>query len=244
MCNTQNDQSAQSCKYCGYIFEDFSTATTTGVNTSSLSSSTQPESFESTIPAPRAPDFSTIPAAQSTVSTGSPLFVVTRSLLGSFLPALLYLLVFTFLGLITFSISSIIYIAFFVIIAIVPTLFSPRKYEFYDSSLRIHKIIGGDTEYPYSEITLYGSRGAGRRSQIILTVTGKRGGITIPGNPTNQELGKDLNQFLETKVKKNNPPKPEQQIPQEGVTTAEENQESAPPATAAGSSDSYDTTQQ
>jgi hypothetical protein len=243
MCNTQNDQSAQSCKYCGYIFEDFSTATP-GVNTSSFSSQQQPENFESTSPAPRETSFSTIPASQSTLSSGTPLFVVTRSLLASFLPALLYLLVFVFLGLITFSISSIIYIAFFVVIALVPSLFSPRKYEFYDSSLKIHKIIGGDTEYPYSEMTLYGSRGVGRRGQIILSVTGKKGGITIPGNPMNQELGKDLNQFLETKAKKYNPPKTDhQQTSEQSETTMiEENQENA---TATSSSDNnYDTARQ
>lgn len=134
--------------------------------------------------------------------------MVSRSILTALLPALLYLLVFTFLGFISFSISSILYLAFFIVIALVPTLFSPRKYEFYDNSLKIHKIIGGDTEHSYSDMTLYGIRGMGRRSQITLVVTGKRGATVIPGNPTNQELGKDLYQFLETKLKKYNP-KPE-----------------------------------
>ena len=217
MCNTLNDQNAQSCKYCGYIFENFNTnlldAATSSSNISPPASfSTQLPLSESTTISTQSEgttsSFSTIPAAQSTISTGTPLYVVSRSIFTALLPALHYLLVFTFLGFISFSISSVLYLAFFIVIALVPTLFSPRRYEFYDNSLKVHKIVGGDTEHSYSDMTLYGVRGIGRRSQITLVVTGKRGATVIPGNPINQELGKDLYQFLETKLKKYNP-KPE-----------------------------------
>ncbi len=104
-----------------------------------------------------------------------------------------------------FSILSIVVILVFVLIAILPVLLSPRSYEFYDSSLKIHKIVGGDSEIPYSGLTLYEAATTGRRPQVVMTVAGQRRPIVIQGNPTNKETGQTLNQFLGTRLKKYNP---------------------------------------
>jgi hypothetical protein len=205
MCGTKNNEDATSCKSCGYIFEDFSTSDVSNF-ASSVSTPEQPtatppldtDSFSDT----------SIPA-----STDSPLFVVSRSLLGSVLPLVIYLLFILFFGLLS-SPVFIGLIAIFVLMTIVPVLTSPRKYEFYDSSLRIHKIIGGDSEIAYSNLTLYESP-KGRRAQIVLAVEGQRRPMIISGNPMNNELREDLNQFLEKKLKKYNPKPSEQESTQD-----------------------------
>jgi hypothetical protein len=202
MCNTSNDQSAQSCKYCGYIFEDFSN---TGVNSPSPQWG-QPSNNSF----PVAPT-DTFAAPSPTVSTGAPLFVVSKSLLSAILPGIIYL-VFIFLfttagGLNIYSLGVII---LFIVIAFVPSLFAPRKYEFYDGSLRITKIIGKDSEIQYSELEIHDNP-MKRRPQIILSAVGQRRSIIIPGNPTNDQLGEDLNKFLQKKVKKHNSHPGEQQ---------------------------------
>jgi hypothetical protein len=206
MCNTQNDQNAQSCKYCGYIFENFDTP---GVSTSSWGSSSQnPETSPSSFNRMPSSDISTTPTTAippTPISTGSPLFVVSRSMLGSLLPAIFYLAFLFFTNaLSTLGIFSILLIAVFFLIAIVPVLFTPRKYMFYETSLRIHKTVGRDAEIPYSSLILY-DYAMGRRQQLVLSVEGQRRQILIPGNPKNQELGQDLKQFLEQRVKKYNP---------------------------------------
>ncbi len=65
----------------------------------------------------------------------------------------------------------------------------------------MHKIIGGDSEIPYTGLEVYDYR-AGRKPRIVLSAAGQRRPIVISGNPMNKELGEDLNQFLSKKVKK------------------------------------------
>jgi len=72
------------------------------------------------------------------------------------------------------------------------------------------KVIGGSSEIPYSDLEIL-DYSKGRRPQIILATKGQRRRILIPGNPTNGELGVDLNQFLEKKLKKFEPHPREQQ---------------------------------
>ena len=228
MCGTLNDQNAQSCKYCGYLFEDYSSTAGGGVQ----SSASSPQSGRWQAPAP---DVSTIPpiepstatpstasmpspssssmdsfqqapsSATSTATNGTALFVVNRSLLSSLVPSLAYLVFLLLInGLTSFDIVSVGLLVVFALIAVVPVLFSPRKYEFYDNALRIHKIVGGDIEIPYSDLTLYDSpaQQSRRREQIVLQQTGKGRPLVIPGNPTNSQLGQNLKQFLGTKLKK------------------------------------------
>jgi hypothetical protein len=66
------------------------------------------------------------------------------------------------------------------------------------------KIIGRDSEIPYSELEIR-DYSKGRRPRIILSAAGQGRSIVIPGNPTNGELGEDLNQFLQKKLKKFDP---------------------------------------
>ncbi len=214
MCGTMNKERAQSCKYCGYLFEDPSnqsvwTSTNSGYPPSQQKEE-QPPSSIATIPPASASDGFHIPPSSTTLS-GSPLFVVSKPLLASILPSIGYLVFFLLLSSITtISFDSIALIAVFVLILFLPVLFTPRKYEFYDSSVRIHKTIGGDSEILYSEMAIY-DRPIGRRPKIFLSVPGRRGPMAIPGNPMNKELGEDLNQFLRKKVKKYTPQSGNQQ---------------------------------
>jgi hypothetical protein len=189
MCGTQNDPDAETCKSCGYIFEDFSS---TGV-----SSPAQWGKPRDTSP-PATDNFSQPPR----VSTDAPLFVVSKSLLGSLVPGIVYLLFISFFVVGTnFSIYSLGIIAIFILIGFLPVLFSTRSYEFFDGSLRMNKIIGASSEITYSDLEIR-NISKGRRVQIILSAAGQRRAIVIPGNPTNRELGEDLIQFLEKKLKK------------------------------------------
>ncbi len=213
MCGTQNDQNAQSCKYCGYLFEDFGT---TGADTPSFSAPLQtpqePTVYNVATSSETNPP-SALPDSTPSMSSDSPLFVVSRSLIASVVPSIIYLAFVAAIGLFTLSLYAIGYLAFFFLIAFVPALFSPRKYEFFDSSLRIHKTIGGDSDIAYSDLTLYDSR-TGRRPRIVLSAAGQRRSIIISGNPTNSQLGQSLSQFLEGKLKKYNPKETTEQNPQ------------------------------
>jgi len=204
MCGTMNDQNAQSCSFCGYIFEDFGSGTVSSGSASSsndTSASIQNDNINK-VPTP-ADQVSTIPSSTSTVSTGSPLFVVTRSFLATILPSLIYLFLIFAVGIYSgFSYYSILLVVLFLIIAVLPSLFSPRRFEFYDNSLKTHKIIGGDAEIPYSSLTMLDSPIRGRSQQIALSVAGQRRPIVINKNPKNQDLGVDLRQFLTSKLKK------------------------------------------
>ena len=195
MCNTLNEQDAQSCKYCGYIFEDFSNSTV--INPSPMPEQQPPSDSFSPLPIDTTP-------IQPTISTGSALFTVSKSIFSSLVPGIIYLL---FVALISsasgFSIYSLGVIVIFILVALAPILFAPRNYEFYDDSLRITKIIGNATNIPYADLEIrdYPSN---RRPRIILSVVGKRRSIIIPGNPTSAQLGEDLNQFLHKKLKNYN----------------------------------------
>jgi hypothetical protein len=193
MCNTQNDANAQYCKSCGYIFEDFS-------NTGTMTNPT-PHQLEqpSNDFSPSVENSSQTPP---TTSTDFPLFVVSRPILTSLTPGILYIIIISFFASATgFGLYSLGVIAIFILLGTLPVLFGPRKYEFYNDSLRIKKMVGGQSEIPYSNLEIHDYQ-EGRRPRIILSETDERRAITIPGNPTNNELGEDLNQFLHKKLKK------------------------------------------
>jgi hypothetical protein len=223
MCGTKNDANAQACSFCGYIFEDYSSTGSNAVTSSTGSFSSMPsalpqpskqaasspsrgydapprvDSPDQTNPIPATPSYSSNPSANS---LSTPLFVVSRSLLATLAPTIGYLVfiaLFTLIG--GLSLITIAVVVVFLIAAVVPSLFSPRRFEFYDNSLRMHKTIGSDTEIQYSDLSLYDVP-QGRRSRITLSAAGQNRPIVIPGNPTNKELGMDLNQFLNSKLKK------------------------------------------
>jgi hypothetical protein len=131
------------------------------------------------------------------------LYVVSRSILGSIIPAIVYLVLIFSIGLFSgFTLYSIVLVIVFMLIAVIPGLFTPRRFEFYDSSLKTHKTVGGDTEIPYSDLKLVDNQFRGRGNQILLSVAGQRRPLIIGKNPTNQSLGMDLKQFLTSKLKK------------------------------------------
>ncbi|MHB8567737.1 MAG: zinc ribbon domain-containing protein [Nitrososphaerales archaeon] len=199
MCGTQNDQDAKACKYCGYIFEDFSSA---GMNN----------------PVPRQSQSSSLPPADMpnvppATSTGTPLFVASKSILASLAPGIFYLaFIFLINSATSFSVYSVGLIALFIAVGFVPILFTSRKYEFYDGSLRMVKIIGGSSEIPYSDMVIHDSP-AKRKPRIVLSAVGQRRPFMIPGNPTNEQLGEDLNQFLHKKLKTYDPHAGKQEQP-------------------------------
>ncbi len=204
MCGTSNDKNAQSCKYCGFLFEDFASS---GIRTGSASTNPfppptqeqQPQSINA-IPAPSVTDTFGMPTPITSI--GAPLYTVSKSLLGSIVPSIVYLVFILFVtATTTFSLFSVAFITIFILISILPALFTSRKYEFFETSLRMHKIIGGDSEIPYTALEVRDYR-AGRRPQIVLLAAGQKRPIVISGNPTNKELGLDLNQFLGKKLKR------------------------------------------
>lgn len=208
MCGTMNDQNAQSCSFCGYLFEDYGTGTVNQSAPQNTSPQSTPLGTENTpidTGLNKIPETSNrIPTLPSISSTGSsPLFVVSRSILGTLVPSIIYLFLIAALGLFsTFNLYSIILVLVFVLFALVPSLMSPRRFEFYDGSMKVHKIIGGDSEYSYSNMSMldYGARG--RSQQMVLSVAGQRRPLVIGKNPKNSELGIDLKQFLNSKLSK------------------------------------------
>ncbi len=207
MCGTVNDANAQSCTFCGYLFEDYGTGTVTPPRGDASSVS---ENSLKNIPPPM-DETSEPPVASYTSSTmpstGTPLYLVSRSLVSTIVPSLVYLVFIGFVGLASgFSLYTLALVAFFLIVALVPALFTPRRFEFYDDSLKIHKTIGGDSEIPYSQLSMVDYSPRGRGNQIVLSSSGQRRPIVIPKNPTNQNLNMDLKQFLTGKLKKSPTP--------------------------------------
>lgn len=215
MCGTKNSQDALTCKSCGFNLESLRTTYASDVSRPVEEGpiiDTSPPLDTNPIPKPfdansNPKPFDTNPIPTSTIppiSSGSPLFVVSKSLIGSILPIMAYLVFISIFGLFS-SPAFISLIAIFILISVVPMLTSPRRYEFYDESLRMHKIVGGDSDISYSALTLHGSDTGARRAQIVVSVEGQRRPFVIPGNPMNKELGQDLYQFLSVKLKKNKP---------------------------------------
>jgi len=227
MCGTLNEENAQSCSFCGYLFEDYSTA---NLNQSQHQRPPQGATYGDATNSSKLPDQSTTPSRDYTSdNSGSPLFTVNRSIWGTIIPSVIYLVLISALGLYSsFSLYSLVLIAFFLLIAVVPALLAPRRFEFYDGSMKVHKTIGGDAEYPYSAVSMvdYSNQRRGNKS-IVLNVAGQGRPLVIGKNPTNQQLGVDLRQFLSQKLEKND--QPNSRKPNE--TTANSTDAEPPPGT-------------
>jgi hypothetical protein len=267
MCSTKNSPDAQSCTYCGYIFENFDAGglsaekSRAGVNVinpgfgwprdpkeesqgqlqenpaaspaeergrssadaPSSSTITWPNSESSSSPSPSTIGYGTLPppppssssspsssSPSTTISTSSPLFVVSKSLVVLLVPALAYLVIISITDFFSsFDIVSVALTVVFTLMLVLPIIFSPRRYEFFEDSLRIYKIIGGDVEIPYDDMLLHDASqmpGSGRnRQRIILSVQSRSRTIIIPGNPTSAQLDQNLEQFLSLRIRKPNP---------------------------------------
>lgn len=211
MCGTLNDQNAQSCSFCGYLFEDYSTTNLNQpTSQQQRTPSTLPAYGDTTAPA-KMPEQTPAPSqAYTSDSSGSPLFTVNRSIWGTIIPSVIYLILVSALGLFSsFSLYSIVLVVFFLLIAVVPALFSPRRFDFYEDSMKVHKTIGGDAEYPYTSVSMVEYPNMRRQTRsVVLNVTGQRGQFVLGKNPTNQQLGMDLRQFLTQKLKRNDQANP------------------------------------
>ncbi len=191
MCNTMNDSNVEACTYCGYIFEDFVTKN----NQTQIPSSKFKREPQAEIPSVSAG----IPTTE-----GSPVFVASTSLLSALVPLAFYIAI----GFFAFSSGagaiSIALFAFIVVFAVIPLLNAPRKFEFYDDSLKIHRTLRGITVIPYSDITISEfSSGFRKSTRTYLSIKGRRRPIALPGNPTSKELGVDLKQWLTQKLQSN-----------------------------------------
>lgn len=195
MCGTKNDQSAASCSFCGYLFEDY--------NTSGASSA--PQQNQTAAPPIASPPETTSYASAPIGSTGGiPIFSVSKSFVSTLIPTVVYLVFMLLIVASTgFSIFGIAIVVIFLLIPTATTLLTPNKFEFYEDYLRTRKPVGGDAEYQYSALELY-DYPTKRKERIYLSVSGTRKVILVPNNPTNKERNQDLKQFLETKVKKRN----------------------------------------
>ena len=206
MCGTMNDQSAQSCTFCGYLFEDYGTGTVSATPAKSEANLKVDQNLN-TVPPSTSEGVNPGSYASTPVSTGTALYVVKKSLLTSIVPALIYLFFIGSVGLFSgYDLYSILLVVFLVLVAVVPALFAPRRFEFYDDSMKIHKIVGKESEISYSNLTLLDYPARGRGQQVVLSAAGQRRPLVIGKNPTNQSLGMDLKQFLNSKLKKPLPP--------------------------------------
>ena len=195
MCSTVNKGDAKSCKSCGYSFEDFDVA--------DFNSNPSPAQWAPKQPTSSGDSFPVSDSSAEIISGSSPLFVVSKSIFSLLTPGILYLV---FILFVTFSggtdYTSLGLIVVFVLLAVLPIFFTARRFEFYDNSLRMVKPIGGASGIPYSDLMIE-ENFSGRRRRIVLYSLGqRRRNIVIPGNPTNTELGEDLDHFLQKKVPK------------------------------------------
>jgi hypothetical protein len=213
MCNTVNDSSAQSCKYCGYIFEDVSPASTP----SSVSSAGE-ISPQNVITPPEGAIPSTIYKSPSFQSS-APVFVVSSSwrdrrnltsiIIGAVL-AIFYIV--SDLPAISgsgFSVTSLIFLIFPALF-IVPAFLSSRTYEFYDNVLVI-KGVGSNREIPYSQISAVSNY----RGAIVLQLSNQWRQIRVQGKIKSNTSGVDLPAWLNQKVKPQQPPDPDKSSAQD-----------------------------
>src|SRR5579862_6869784 len=156
MCGTMNDQGGQSCNYCRYLFENFDSPA--AISTDRVEVPVPAAAPKDAVPLPFLDQNQSTSSHSSELSSGSPLFVVKKSILASIVPGIAYLFfIIAVSSYSAFSLLSLLLIAVLLAASIVPVLFSPRKFEFFDHSLKIHKTIGGDSEFQYSDLTMYDS---------------------------------------------------------------------------------------
>ncbi len=199
MCNTVNDSTAQSCKYCGYIFEDVSpTGTTSSVSTAGEISP------QNVVTPPEGP----IPVSSyqsPSFQSSAPVFVVSSSwrdrrnltsiIIGAVL-AVFYIV--SDLPIITgsgFSVTSLVFLIFPALF-ILPAFLSSRTYEFYDNALVIRGV-GSNREIPYSQISAVSNY----RGALVLQLNNQWRQVRVQGKIKSTTVGVDLPTWLNQKIK-------------------------------------------
>jgi hypothetical protein len=198
MCNTVNDDSAESCKYCGYIFEGVSTARSAtealNVNTSAAQD-TQPD----TIPRARSRNSSIIPSGSSATFVLKSSWKDRRNLpsviVGVLLAAFYIIINLPFSYGSSFSAETLIFLIIPVLF-VLPAFTSNKTYEFFDNSVVISGI-GSRREIPYSEVASV----AEVRGRIYLQLKNQWRQIRVQGNTISNTSGQELAEWLSKKIK-------------------------------------------
>lgn len=202
MCNTVNDSSAESCKYCGYIFEDVSTSNTTSSRPALTDIAPENVVDEPALSTPQSGFGSSVSQA-----TGSaPVFVLKSSwkdrtnlprvILGLALSVFYILLnVPVFAG----GAYSLYNLVFLVILIpfLLPIVTANKTYEFFDNSLVIRGV-GSNRDIPYSEI----SGVTNVRGRIYLQMKNQFRQVRVQGVVKSNTSGMDLVPWLNQKNRK------------------------------------------
>ncbi len=146
MCNTVNDASAESCKYCGYLFED-SSLNRIQVTPNVAPQNVVPPSGVAVQPVASSP----VPRPQ----TSTPVFVISKSWkdkrnLGSFIVPIFLVILILFSG--GFDVFSLLFLIVPVVF-ILPIFLSNKTFEFYENSLIVSGGRGMQQQIQYSDIS-------------------------------------------------------------------------------------------
>lgn len=187
MCDSLKEPDAETCKTCGYIFEDLA---------SSLDSA--PRLKNSWLAGTTVSDGS----LQQLDSTGSPLFVSSTPMRTHMISAVTTAIVAVpvILGAGHDIYSFVLGVALPVAGGLVSFLFSAKKYEFFDNLLLMKGVVGRSSDVQYSELKIQ-RPWRGRWRGMVLSRTGKRRPMLIQSNPRDG-MGETLTHFLEKKLYK------------------------------------------
>jgi hypothetical protein len=202
MCNTINDSSAQSCSYCGYIFENVAP-----VDAGSFPS--QRDAAPTNVLSQ--PDATASPSYSTTAQSGLvPVFVVKSSwrdrnhlpslIFGIIITAVYIVLYLPFYASANYNIGSFIFLIF-PFLFILPAFTSNRTFEFYENSLTIRGI-GSVKEIPYSEISAVSTV----RGRTFIQLKNSWRAIRLQGTIKSNTAGQDPYEWLSNKIKAENPP--------------------------------------
>jgi hypothetical protein len=201
MCNTVNDSAAESCTYCGYIFEDV--AAKKSLSSPNGVSEAAPTNVVQNNPAPANRSFASTPTENN---PSSAVFVVKSSWkdrrnIPSIIIAVLVILFYvaSYVPAIESSSLSPVSLIFLVIpfVFILPLITNNKTFEFYDSYLSISGL-GSHQTIPYSEIISVNNY----RGRILIQLKNTWRQVRVQGTVVSNSTGQDLVAWLNQKIKK------------------------------------------
>jgi hypothetical protein len=218
ICNTSNDDRAEACSYCGYIFEDIKQSSSGYVSQSDFGGDPRGR-FEVTSPhdttgalrsTSEERDGTTSFGINEAPQTGEPEYTISTrlgerrsiaSIVFSFVLGSFFVLI-NFFGEGISYFAILISLVFFVpaIVSIIRGLLYWKKFDFYPNSLVILGRAGKIWEIPYSEILDVRKLRTGRSGAIHLVLKSNRRGILIPGDPLGKRNNEDLFTYLKQRT--------------------------------------------